>query len=96
MATNTLLALPRLREVRTRAVLTQGQLAEKAKVAVRTVVAIEMGAPAKVRTVQALAKALGVKPAELMADEPTMAADEKKAAQTNMGEALLTAFERGD
>ena len=58
--------LPGLRAARRRAALTQEQLAERAAVGVSTVAHLEAGArPAATPTVQKVAAALGVEPAEL-------------------------------
>jgi DNA-binding XRE family transcriptional regulator len=58
--------VPKLRSFRDAAVLTQGQLAALAKVSTRTIMRLEAGDAAETRTVQALAKALKCKPADLM------------------------------
>jgi transcriptional regulator with XRE-family HTH domain len=58
--------LPGLRAARRRAALTQAQLAERAAVGVSTVAHLEAGArPAAIPTLQKVAAALGVAPAEL-------------------------------
>lgn len=58
--------LPRLRDHREKAVLTQEQLAKLAATTARTISRIELGGEAEARTLQALAKALKCKPADLM------------------------------
>ncbi len=58
--------LPRLRALRDAALLTQDELAEKAKVAVSTLRRIEAGHPARIKTVRLLAAALEVKPQDLI------------------------------
>jgi len=61
--------LTKLRYLRERAALTQDELAEKAHVARTTVIRLEQGDPnANPSTVRKLARALKVKPAELMDD----------------------------
>jgi transcriptional regulator with XRE-family HTH domain len=63
--------LPRLRAVRERQLLTQAELAERARVNPKTVIALEAGAEhPRPSTVRKLAAALGVAPSELMAPEP--------------------------
>ncbi len=59
--------VPRLREIRRSAVLTQVELATKAGIAEPTVVAAEQGKKVRISTVQKLANALGVTPQELVA-----------------------------
>ncbi len=62
--------LPRLRAVRIAKLMTQKQLADAAGISENTVNRIErQGMPAELRTVQKLAQALGVEPAELMREE---------------------------
>ena len=62
--------LPRLKHIReTQRALTQGELAKKAGVARTTIVRIEAGEDATVRTLRKLAQALAVEPRELTADE---------------------------
>lgn len=64
--------LPRLREVRTRLLFTQEELAKAAGVSRGTLSRIEDGGhPAEIRTVRKLATALGVEPALLMASTPS-------------------------
>jgi len=60
----------KLREERRRAALTQGELAAKAGVGVTTIVRIETGEieEPRVSTLRKLAKALGVKPRDLLDD----------------------------
>jgi DNA-binding XRE family transcriptional regulator len=58
-----------LKQIRERAALSQGELAERAGVRRQTVVAIEKGhSEPHMRTVRALARALGVQPVALMGD----------------------------
>jgi transcriptional regulator with XRE-family HTH domain len=60
----------RLRAVRTRRLLTQEELAERARVSPSTVVNIERdNREPHFRTIRKLAKALGVEPAELLPKE---------------------------
>lgn len=59
------LNMPRLRELRLQAVLTQAELGQKAGVSRTTVVAAEKGKRPRPRTIRALAKALGVKPQDI-------------------------------
>lgn len=62
--------LTRLREVRERAPLTQGELADKAGVRRQTVNSLEQGhTEPHPRTIRALAKALGVEPAALYGED---------------------------
>lgn len=57
----------RLKELRYARVLTQQELATAAHISVRTVTALERGeTTAHPRTIRALAKALGVRPQELV------------------------------
>ena len=71
--------LPRLRECRERALLTQAELAEKAGVSEVTINRLENGRHApRFSTVRKLAAALGVPPTDLMA--PAEAAEQGKAA----------------
>jgi transcriptional regulator with XRE-family HTH domain len=59
----------RLRQLRHDNVMTQKELAEAAKVGVRTVAALENGeTSAQPRTIRTLAGALGVPPRELVAE----------------------------
>ena len=60
----------KLREERRRAALTQGELAEKAGVGINTIVRIETGeiTEPRVSTLRKLARALGIKPRELLED----------------------------
>ena len=59
--------VPRLREARERAFLTQAELAEKSGVAETTINRLENGHHgARISTVRKLAAALGVAPAELV------------------------------
>jgi transcriptional regulator with XRE-family HTH domain len=60
----------RLREERRRAALTQGELAEKAGVGINTIVRIETGeiTEPRVSTLRKLARALGLKPRDLLED----------------------------
>jgi transcriptional regulator with XRE-family HTH domain len=64
------MTVPKLRELRLSAVLTQVALAAKAGVAEPTVVAAERGKPVRISTVRKLAAALGVAPQDLVRDEP--------------------------
>jgi len=59
--------LVRLRELRERAMLTQEQLAKLAGTSTRTISRLELGGQAEARTAQSVAKALKVKPADLVA-----------------------------
>ena len=59
----------RLREWRTRRLLTQEELAEKARVGVTTIVRIEAGQGARISTLRKLAQALEITPEQLMGDE---------------------------
>jgi transcriptional regulator with XRE-family HTH domain len=62
--------VPRLRELRERAFLTQAELAEKSGVAETTINRLENGRHgARISTIRKLALALGVPPAELTARE---------------------------
>ena len=58
--------VPRLRQVRRAAVLTQADLAARAGVSEATVVAAERGKPVRISTVRKLAAGLGVDPAALL------------------------------
>jgi transcriptional regulator with XRE-family HTH domain len=59
----------KLREVRTRRLLTQDELAERAKVSQSTIANIERNnAEPQFRTIRKLAKALNVDPTELLGD----------------------------
>ena len=64
-----MIRLKRLRRIRERAALTQGELAEKAGLTRVSVVRIEGGQPARPSTTRRLARALGVKPGDLMEEE---------------------------
>ena len=64
------MTVPRLREFRLSAVLTQVALAAKAGVAEPTVVAAERGKTVRISTVQKLAAALGVAPQDLVRVTP--------------------------
>ena len=64
------MTVPRLRELRLSAVLTQVALAAKAGVAEPTVVAAERGKQVRISTVRKLAAALGVAPQDLIRNEP--------------------------
>jgi transcriptional regulator with XRE-family HTH domain len=67
MATRTTLyQIPRLAEIRRAQFLTQGKLADKAKVSRASISAIESGKSATPETVQALATALGISREELV------------------------------
>ena len=57
--------LPRLRELREAAMLSQRDLAERANLSPTTIVHAEAGQDVRFVTVRALAEALGVEPAEL-------------------------------
>jgi len=58
----------RLRELRQRAVLTQEELAERAGISVTTIILLERGRrPPRPKTTRALARALGIRPTELVA-----------------------------
>ncbi|MPZ49693.1 MAG: helix-turn-helix domain-containing protein [Dehalococcoidia bacterium] len=58
--------LPRLREIRERKMLTQRELAEKAKTSPTTIARLEaQTVDAQFRTIRKLAEALGVEPEEL-------------------------------
>ena len=59
------LNMPTLRELRVQAVLTQAELARKAKVSRTTVIAAEKGRRPRPRTIRALAEALGVRPQDI-------------------------------
>ena len=60
----------RLRELRVRRVLTQQELADRARVARSTVLKLEAADhPARPSTIRALARALGVKADELLIDQ---------------------------
>ena len=60
----------KLREIRKRALLTQQQLADKSGVGVTTIIRIERNqVEPQARTIRKLAKALGVKPHELLQGE---------------------------
>jgi transcriptional regulator with XRE-family HTH domain len=62
--------LSRLKDLRLRAALSQADLGKKAGVARTTILRLEQGEPAPIpSTVRKLAKALGVKPAELLDDQ---------------------------
>ena len=69
------MTVPRLREIRLSAVLTQVALAAKAGVAEPTVVAAERGKKIRISTVQKLAAALGVSPQDLVRTEHTTEGD---------------------
>jgi transcriptional regulator with XRE-family HTH domain len=58
----------RLREWRTRRLLTQEELAVKAGVGVTTIVRIEAGQAARISTLRKLAEALELTPDQLMGD----------------------------
>ena len=58
--------VPRLREHRLRRALSQHELAELSKVSRTTIIKIEAGRDAWPQTVRKLARALRVKPADLM------------------------------
>jgi DNA-binding XRE family transcriptional regulator len=63
--------MPNLRELRTRAFLTQGELAKKAKVSRSTIAVLERDAGSRrpqPRTTRRLAKALGCEPADINFD----------------------------
>lgn len=62
--------VPRLRDARIRAFLTQVELAERAGVAEPTVVAAEKGKKIRISTVRKLAEALGIGPQDLVALSP--------------------------
>ncbi len=59
------LALPRLRRVRQRVPLTQGELAERSGIHRVTIARLELGGTAQARTIRMLARALEVTPADL-------------------------------
>ncbi|HEY8693972.1 MAG TPA: helix-turn-helix transcriptional regulator [Chloroflexota bacterium] len=59
---------PQLKALRERVPMTQKELAEAAGVSRVTVARLEIGASSYPVTIRKLAKALGVKPSELMAD----------------------------
>jgi DNA-binding XRE family transcriptional regulator len=59
--------LPSLRRQRQEAALTQVELAQRASVTEVTIVRLEAGKPARMSTIRKLARALKVKPVELMA-----------------------------
>ena len=61
-----LVKLPGLSVLRTRALLTQSQLAERAHVHVMTVSDIECGKSARPATVVKIARALNIEPSELL------------------------------
>lgn len=63
--------LAHLRRVREREAWTQGELAERAGVSRGTVARAEAGFPTEVTTARKLAAALGVRPSDLMAAEPS-------------------------
>ncbi len=73
--------LPWLRILREQSALTQGGLAVSAGVTRATVQPIERDVMARMPTVRKLAKALGVKPVELMEPEPPLPATVLKLAQ---------------
>jgi transcriptional regulator with XRE-family HTH domain len=61
--------LPRLREVRMRAPMTQNELATESGVSRPTIARAEAGLPIRPTIVRRLARVLGVRPQELMAPE---------------------------
>ncbi len=62
------LTLPRLRDIRERSPLSQEELAGKSGVHRVTIARLEAGATARAGTIRKLAKALGVKAADLYGD----------------------------
>jgi len=60
------MVLARLREIRERAAMTQQELAEKSELSRVAVVRLEGGTPARPSTTRRLARALRVRPADLM------------------------------
>jgi transcriptional regulator with XRE-family HTH domain len=68
MPSRTTVALPALQRLRVKSALTQQQLADLAQLHRVTVAELEGGRPANMGTVQALAKALKCRPADLMGD----------------------------
>ena len=61
--------VPRLRRLREQQALTQAELAERAGLSRVSVQKLERGGNARVSTARKLARALRVKPVELMAEE---------------------------
>jgi transcriptional regulator with XRE-family HTH domain len=61
-------AVPSLRQLRWKKLLTQRLLATRAHVAMSTIVRLEKGETAQIGTIHKLAKALGVTAAELLAE----------------------------
>jgi transcriptional regulator with XRE-family HTH domain len=71
--------MPALREVRLRQTLSQRDLAQKAGVAPKTIVDLELGRQEpRLRTIRRIAEALGVEPLKI--DEFRQAIEEKAAA----------------
>lgn len=64
-----MLVLKKLRRLRERAALTQAELAAKAGLTRLSIIRIEAGQPARPTTTRRLARALGVKPNDLMDEE---------------------------
>ena len=75
------LPLPALREVRLRALLTQGQLAEQAGVSRQSITRAERGEPVAPATIRRLARALRVAP-EILMGPPSGALGEAMIAET--------------
>lgn len=61
------LPIPRLREWRNKRALSQEELAKRSGISRTTIIKIEAGRGAWPQTVRKLAKALGIKPADLQA-----------------------------
>lgn len=61
--------VPRLARLRVQRAMSQGVLAERSGVGPATIARLEMGKPARLSTIERLAKALGVAPAMLLAQE---------------------------
>jgi predicted transcriptional regulator len=61
--------LPSLRRRRHEAALTQVELAQRAGVTPLTIVHVEAGHPARMSTIRKIARALKVRPADLMAKQ---------------------------
>ncbi len=61
--------VPRLKQFRTKQVMTQLELAQKAGVPPSTISRIEDGSGAHPNTIRTLAKALGVEPSELVEEQ---------------------------
>lgn len=66
---NTGMRVTRLKQLRTSRLLTQGELADKSGVAQNRISQMELGMGARRKTIEALAKALGVEPSELVQEK---------------------------